>query len=109
MINKRNDFIDVLEAVKLTVEKNTNSLEHKGVKVEILVDTIDCYRAIVETDSYIGEIIVEQNIFSPHRFVRFEVYSIFDEDSNPRFLWYDSKENDLSDVVFNIEKGFGIF
>lgn len=87
---------EIVESVKALLFDDNNS-RHKG-KVEVLIDNNNCFRAFIDWDRCIGEIIVDNPDFAPYRYISFNILSSDLEVSKSIYYWID-KEGDSLDYI----------
>lgn len=102
----QNEFSVILDKVKLLV---LNAIEiYDDCNFEILVNTDDLYRVIIEFNSCIGELIVNKPEFAPYRYVKFEVLSSIEKEIRYIYAWYDSEQEHIEGILTHIQEGLKI-
>ena len=76
--------------------------------IDVILDTEKCYRAIIEWTRCMGEIIIEQPVFAPYRYVSFTIQSFVDTDNQSLFCWLDSSDDSLDTIRTKIIEGINI-
>lgn len=91
-------MMDRIRRVKTIVREwlleNSDVLDAHGVQTEIVADNEDYLRIILETTDKMGEIIVDDASFAPHRSFKIEVAQIVDERAEMVMAWYDKDGTD---------------
>lgn len=83
----------LIEEIKRTIKY----VEYNG-KVDVLIDDINCFRAIIEWEKCIGEIIVDYPDFAPYRFISFNILASDSEEAKSIYYWLD-KDGDSLDFI----------
>ncbi|MBP5696426.1 MAG: hypothetical protein J6X11_07255 [Treponema sp.] len=103
-------FTDIILLAKNTVNKELKLYPDKCYKVEVIVDNEACYRAIIEWERCMGELLVERPDFAPYRYVSLNVSAIDSDGTSPVYCWYDSEGDSLEvieeKIIEGIEAGF---
>lgn len=98
-------FKDVLLLAKNTVNKEFNLYPGKFYNVEVIVDDEACYRAIIEWERCMGELLVERPDFAPYRYLSLQVVATDTADFSFVYCWYDSEGDSLEVIEEKIIKG----
>ncbi|MBQ8527046.1 MAG: hypothetical protein IJ429_01105 [Lachnospiraceae bacterium] len=107
-MDSKKTFSLILEAVKELVSKVVKEKKYIQCKFDILISTDTSFRVIVESNDCIGEILVSQTDFAPYRYVKIEILSSVDVENINIFTWYDSENDSLDEILFQIQKGIEI-
>lgn len=91
------------------VAQNQAYFQGNGIKVEILRNEKEGYRASFENDICMAEIVVEQPYFAPYRFISFEIAAIKEEQVTIVYNWYDHKNTTTNEIRRNLKKGIDYF
>ena len=102
-MDSKETFSVILRAVKILVSEKKREL-YKECKFDVLKDTETTYRVIVEFNNCMGEILVTQPYFAPYRFVKIEILSSDCIEDAHIFRWYDSENDSVDEVLFQICK-----
>ena len=86
-------MMDRIQRVKTIVREwlleNSDILDAHGVQMEMVADSEDYLRIILETEDRMGEIVVEDASFAPYRFLKIEVAQIVEDRAEIVMAWYD--------------------
>ncbi len=93
-------FSDVRKVIKKHIEKEK---EIRGYRTEIIQDDLNAFRVIIESESRMAEVVVEEPNFAPYRWVKMEVYEVDTESMT--YAWYDKNEDTLETILVNIDEG----
>lgn len=80
--------------VKEWLIENRHILDESSINLEILIDTEQCFRIILESADKMGEIIVEDARFAPYRYFKLEIAQIIDDRAQIVNAWYDTENTD---------------
>ena len=89
----------VLCAVKTAVAEWSNT----DTQIRVMADSESAYWAVADFDYCMGEIVVDQPVWAPYRFVKMEILPLDEE--LPVFVWYDSADDDAAAVRQQITEG----
>ena len=92
-----NNLLDEIISMVKGILLKENDLKHNG-NVDILIDDTNCFRAIIDWERCIGEIIVDNPDFAPYRFISFNILASDSEESKSIYYWLD-KDGDSIDYI----------
>ncbi len=99
------DFRDVLQISKVTLEACLLEYPIHSYNKDVLVDTDNCYRVIVEWKNCLGEMLVEQANYAPYRYLTFNILPTDIDEVIPIFAWNDSDTDSLESIKDKIKEG----
>ena len=105
IMNNEVDFYTVLQSVKKSFLRELQKYPSKSYNKETLIDSKKCYRAIIELENCMGELIVDVPEYAPYRYVNFNILSTIAHEKSTVFCWYDSKSNSLENITNKIKEG----
>ena len=92
-------FSAVLDAVKAAMAEWPKF----GQQIRVMTDSESMYWAIVELEHCMGEIVVNEPMWAPYRFVKMEILPL--DDGLPVFGWCDGPGDDAAAVGRQITAG----
>ncbi len=98
---------DAIKAVKETVNNELLSYTKKHSK-EVVVDSDECYRVVIDYENHLCGILVECPIYAPYRFVNIEVLSVASSLDTPIFFWCDSSGDSLDKIIEQVKHGIAV-
>lgn len=96
------------ESIKEAVCKWVNELEKRypaGLSIEHIKNEPDVYMAFIYLKNCGAQVIVNEPLWAPYRYVCFEVVSILGETVHPVFTWHDCGEDDMTDIIEALDCG----
>lgn len=103
VINMEQTFQQIKEQITNWVYGKKTQLEY--VKTDIDLDTQDSLRVFFESDDLLAELLVEQGLFTPYRFVKLEILNIASNKPVLIYAWYDSQNDDINTIINNLQIG----
>ena len=100
-------FKKLINILKETVSKEL-ALHSDFYSQNVIINTENCYRVIIEWTKCMGEIVIEKPVFAPYRYVSFTIQSCTDKENQFLFCWYDSPDDSLDTVRKKITEGINI-
>ena len=101
MMSEELSLNNVIKTVKKVVKDELQELHNDYLKTEIVIDSRDCFRIIIEWEYCMVEILAEKADFSPYRFVRLSKGSFINDDVE---FWYDKPNDSLSTIESEIQR-----
>lgn len=98
-MNMLNEYTLILRTVKSIINELRQSTHNYPINsIDVINDNDDSYRAIIEFDSCIGEVTVDQPFFAPYRYVKIEILSVDSDPYESVFSWYDSDYDNIDSI-----------
>ena len=107
-MSDRIDFNSVRKVVKKILKMELSKYPEDSYVFEALIDREDCYRASIEWDNCMGEILVEMPVFAPYRFVNITIMPYEADDYTPLFYWNDSADDSIDIIEKKIAEGIEV-
>ena len=98
-------FSDILKSARETLFEELSRYPIQCYNQDRVINNDCCFRAIIEFEKCIGELIVEEADFAPYRFVSFNILSSIAEDITQIFCWYDSEDDSIETITQKIREG----
>ncbi len=102
------EFSNVLYYVKNTVLKELVNYPIDTYSKDIIWDNKRCFRIIIEWERCIGELIVNDEEYTPYRYVYFSILSSITDEVTTVFSWYDSDNDTLEIIRDKIQYGLSV-
>ena len=91
------ELTDIIKAVSLWLNELESNSEGK-LKVRNVKHTENVFIADIDSETSLGQLIVEPEGFHPHRHVAMTILHK-DNDHSVPFYYYDKDGNDISDII----------
>lgn len=103
-MEKKIDIKLIIENVKAWIKKVQSKYDNL-INVEIIIDNAEVYRAILNINPYMAQIVVDQQDFSPYNNIAFEILEMKNDKANMLYSWYDSEKDDINSIIEHLNIG----
>lgn len=100
-MNYEVNFHNVLQIARETLLDELLKYSVESYNKDVIIDNDNCFRAIIEWERCIGELIIEESEYVPYRYVSFNILSSVTEEIISIFCWYDSVNDSLEIIAKN--------
>ncbi len=104
---------EIIIQTKNTVTEKLCRYPDKSYKLEVVKDTKNCCRIIIEWKKCMGELLVDNPDFAPYRYVSFNIAAVDSTDTDADsvvYCWLDSEGDSMEDIkqriIMGLEAGF---
>lgn len=94
----------IIENVKIWI-KNVQTKYDNFIKIETITDEDKVYRAILNINSYMAQIVIDDQDFAPYNHIAFEIVGMENGKANMIYCWYDNGENDINTIIEHLDIG----
>ena len=94
-----------LLAAKTALFESLSEISGSDYKIDIIIDDNSCFRAIIDFEKCIGELIIEKQNYTPYRYICFNILSSITELPFSIFFWSDSENDSFETIKNNISEG----
>ncbi|MDR0298970.1 MAG: hypothetical protein LBI13_02655 [Streptococcaceae bacterium] len=94
-----------IELVKKWIEEKRESFVTSSVKTEVIKDFPRIFEFSMDYNDCLAQIIVGDGMYTPYRFIAFEIVAFVDGGVKYIFTWYDKENDESADIIENLDKG----
>ena len=93
------NFVELKSAIIQWVIDHDDELKNRQVRIEVLNDSLECFRVIFIFEMNLAGLTVADPGFAPYRFVSFEVLGTVNGKTDLIQYWYDQDEMSIDDTI----------
>lgn len=95
----------IKQETKDWLSKNIDLLKQEAINIEILIDSENCLRILLDSDDKMGEFLIEEPDFAPYKNFKFEIAQIVDGRAQIIKAWYDNESTNIEDYKVILNSG----
>ncbi|OFI48327.1 hypothetical protein BG261_08575 [Floricoccus tropicus] len=109
MNNREKLFQEIKSTAIEWYEENDSIFKSNNINIDVLQDGKDSFVVIFDNGVSMAELVVEQAIFTPYRFVSFEVATIENDRTKISYSWYDNESTSKKELKEQLTRGITYF
>ena len=101
-------YLQVRKAIEQWIIDNRTNFADKNILLEEVEKTPEQLYIILNFQKCLAAMVVSENVFTPYRWVSFEVGDIVDGVHKMIYSWYDNENTTIKEIINNLDKSVEI-